>query len=161
MTDMPAMPTEGDAAPAFTAPVHGWTAPEVTLSSLRGRSVVLYFYPRDLTPGCTTEALDFTAALPRLRAAGAEVFGISTDSLASHRRFADKHALQVPLIADAEAAIARAFGVWVEKNLYGKRSMGVERATFLIDPEGRIARIWRKVKVAGHVEAVLVAAEAR
>lgn len=159
MTDPAVTPTAGSPAPDFTAPVHGWIAPEVTLSALRGRAVVLYFYPRDLTPGCTTEALDFTAALPRLRAAGAEVFGLSTDSLATHARFAAKHALAVPLISDPEAAVARAYGAWVEKNLYGRRSMGVERRTLLIDATGRIARIWPKVKVAGHAEAVLAAVE--
>ncbi len=149
----------GAPAPAFRLPVHGWRTPEVAPADLLGRAVILYFYPRDATPGCTTEALDFTAALPRFHAKGAEVFGISTDSMASHARFAAKQGLSVPLISDPEAIAARAYGAWVEKTLYGRRSMGVERRTILIGADGRIRQVWPRVKVAGHVEAVLAAVD--
>tara|TARA_R110001632_G_scaffold15383_1_gene50913 strand:- start:96 stop:521 length:426 start_codon:yes stop_codon:yes gene_type:complete len=128
---------------------------EISLSDLRGKIVVLYFYPRDDTPGCTTEAIEFSADLPSFRQAGTEVFGISRDTLAKHDRFAAKHDLTVPLLADVDGAVTQAYDVWVEKNMYGKKMMGIERATFLIDAQGNIARIWRKVKVAGHVQEVL------
>tara|TARA_R110000772_G_scaffold91796_4_gene188368 strand:- start:115 stop:540 length:426 start_codon:yes stop_codon:yes gene_type:complete len=133
---------------------------EISLSDLRGKIVVLYFYPRDDTPGCTMEAIEFSADLPSFRQAGAEVYGISRDTLAKHDRFAAKHDLTVPLLADVDGAVTQAYDVWVEKNMYGKKMMGIERATFLIDAQGNIARIWRKVKVAGHVQEVLNAVRA-
>ncbi|MFB2595206.1 peroxiredoxin [Paracoccus sp. p4-l81] len=159
MTDTSTPLETGQMAPDFTLPATGWDQPEVTLSALRGRAVVLYFYPRDDTPGCTTEALDFTAALPRLHAAGAEVFGISTDDPASHARFIAKRDLAVPLLSDTDSAVAQAYGAWVEKNMYGRKSMGVERRTVLIDADGRIVRLWPKVKVPGHVDSVVEAVE--
>ena len=150
------MPDISQPAPDFTMPVTG--GGEISLSDLRGKIVVLYFYPRDDTPGCTTEAIEFSADLPSFRQAGAEVYGISRDTLAKHDRFAAKHDLTVPLLADVDGAVTQAYDVWVEKNMYGKKMMGIERATFLIDAQGNIARIWRKVKVAGHVQEVLNAA---
>lgn len=148
----------------------GDTAPDVTLetpdggslslASLRGKPLVVYFYPRDDTPGCTTEGLDFTRLKAAFDMAGVGVIGVSKDSAAAHRKFAAKHALTVPLATDADGSVCAAFGVWVEKNMYGKTSMGIERATFLIDADGKIAQVWRKVKVAGHADAVLAAAEA-
>lgn len=147
------MPDISQPAPDFTMPVTG--GGEISLSDLRGKIVVLYFYPRDDTPGCTTEAIEFSADLPSFRQAGTEVYGISRDTLAKHDRFAAKHDLTVPLLADVDGAVTQAYDVWVEKNMYGKKMMGIERATFLIDAQGNIARIWRKVKVAGHVQEVL------
>ncbi|HDZ80211.1 MAG TPA: peroxiredoxin [Roseobacter sp.] len=152
------MPDISQPAPDFTMPVTG--GGEISLSDLRGKIVVLYFYPRDDTPGCTMEAIEFSADLPSFRQAGAEVYGISRDTLAKHDRFAAKHDLTVPLLADVDGAVTQAYDVWVEKNMYGKKMMGIERATFLIDAQGNIARIWRKVKVAGHVQEVLNAVRA-
>ncbi len=147
----------GQPAPDFTlADADGNT---VRLSDLRGRTVVLYFYPKDMTPGCTQEACDFRDRFAALQAAGAVLLGISPDTEASHRKFAAKHALPFPLLADAGAQVAAAYGVWVEKSLYGKKYMGVERTTFLIDPDGTLARIWPKVKVAGHGDEVLAAVQ--
>ncbi len=145
----------GDLAPDFTLPRDG--GEEITLSSLRGAPVVLFFYPRDDTSGCTKEALAFTALRADFEAAGATVLGISKDTVAKHEKFRDKHALEVPLLSDAEAQTCEAYGVWKEKNMYGKQFFGIERSTFLIDGEGRIARAWRKVKVPGHAEEVLEA----
>lgn len=150
---------EGQMAPDFTLPAAGWSEATLTLSDLRGRLVVLYFYPRDNTPGCTTESQDFSGALPRLRDAGAEVFGLSTDTIASHDRFIAKQTLTVPLLSDVDAAVASAYDVWVQKSQYGRSFMGIERSTILIDGEGRVARIWPKVRVAGHVDAVLAEVE--
>ena len=152
------MPDINQPAPDFTLPVTG--GGEITLSDLRGSAVVLYFYPRDDTPGCTKEALGFTEHLEAFREAGTEVYGISRDSMAKHDRFSAKHELTVPLLTDEDGAVCEAYDVWVEKNMYGKKSMGIERATYLIDPQGNVARIWRKVKVPGHVEEVLDAARA-
>ena len=148
----------GTEAPDFTLPDE--TGAEVALSALKGSPVVLYFYPRDDTAGCTTEALDFTALLPEFQAAGARVFGISKDTVAKHCRFREKRELAVSLLSDAESDVCERYGVWVEKNLYGKKSMGIQRATFLIDAGGRIARVWPKVKVAGHAAEVLDAVRA-
>ncbi|MBX5466063.1 MAG: peroxiredoxin [Firmicutes bacterium] len=142
---------EGDLAPDFT--LEGTGGPW-TLSRHRGRPVVLYFYPRDNTPGCTTEACDFRDQLDAFRRWGAEVVGISTDSLKSHQNFAAKYRLPFPLLSDPDATVAARYGVWREKMQYGKPRMGIERTTFLIDSEGRIRAVWRKVKVNGHVEAV-------
>ena len=145
-------------APDFTLPRDGGDS--VTLSGLRPRSVVLFFYPRDDTSGCTKEAVAFSGLQAEFEAAGAVVMGISKDSIASHDKFRDKHGLTVPLLSDAENEVCEAFGVWKEKSMYGKKFMGIERSTFLIDGEGRIAREWRKVKVPGHAEEVLDAVRA-
>ncbi|WP_289080673.1 peroxiredoxin [uncultured Sulfitobacter sp.] len=153
------MPEISQPAPDFTLPVTG--GGEISLSDLRGKAVVLYFYPRDDTPGCTKEAVGFSEHLEAFADAGAVVFGVSRDTMAKHDRFAAKHTLTVPLLADIDGAVTEAYGVWVEKNMYGKKSMGIERATYLIDASGNIARIWRKVKVAGHVEEVLDAVRAQ
>ncbi|GAW33408.1 putative peroxiredoxin bcp [Roseovarius sp. A-2] len=142
-------------APDFTLPRDG--SDSVTLSALRPRTVVLFFYPRDDTSGCTKEAIAFSGLQSEFEAAGATVLGISKDSVVSHEKFRDKHGLSVPLLSDAESEVCEAFGVWKEKNMYGKTFMGIERSTFLIDGEGRIAREWRKVKVPGHAEEVLEA----
>jgi len=131
-----------------------------SLSGWQGKTCVVYFYPKDDTSGCTREAQDFTALLPDFAAANAVVIGISKDSAKSHAKFAAKYDLKVVLGADPEGAACEAFGVWVEKAMYGRQYMGIERATFLIDGEGRVAQIWRKVKVAGHAESVLAAARA-
>ena len=149
------MPDISDTAPDFTLPVTG--GGDVTLSALKGSPVVLFFYPRDDTPGCTTESIGFSAHISDFKAAGAQVFGISRDTMAKHDKFVAKHDLTVPLLSDEGGNVTEAYGVWVEKNMYGKKSMGIERATYLIDADGKIAQVWRKVKVAGHVEAVLEA----
>lgn len=128
-----------------------------SLSKLKGRPVVLYFYPKDDTSGCTAEAKDFSCLVDEFSAAGAEVVGVSPDSATSHAKFKAKHGLKIRLAADEDKAVAEAYGVWVEKSMYGKTYMGVERATFLIGKDGKIARIWRKVKVPGHAGEVLAA----
>jgi thioredoxin-dependent peroxiredoxin len=145
-------------APDFTALRDGGGT--LTLSQLRPKKVVLYFYPRDDTPGCTTEALDFTRHAADFEAAGAVVVGVSKDSVNSHDRFVAKHALGIALVSDEGGDICERYGTWGEKNMYGKKFMGVDRTTVLIDGYGRIARIWRKVKVRGHVEEVLEAVRA-
>ena len=152
------MPEISEYAPDFTLPVSG--GGEVTLSAHKGTPVVLFFYPRDDTPGCTKEAIGFSADLAAFEAAGAKVFGISRDTIAKHDKFAAKHDLTVPLLSDEAGHVTESYGVWVEKNMYGKKSMGIERATYLIGADGTIAQIWRKVKVPGHVEAVLDAVRA-
>ncbi len=149
----------GDTAPDFTLPgTDGAEEFTVTLSALRPAPVVLFFYPRDNTSGCTREAKDFSALKDAFDALGVKVFGISKDSIASHRRFIEKQGLTVPLLSDAESDVAERYGVWQEKKMYGRTFFGIERSTFLIDGAGRIARAWRKVKVPGHAEAVLAAA---
>ena len=130
----------------------------MTLSELKGKIVVLYFYPKDDTSGCTTEAIDFTRLLPEFEALGATVIGMSPDSPKKHDKFKAKHDLAVTLVADEEMKALEAYGVWVEKSMYGRKYMGVERSTFLIDKSGSVARIWRKVKVKGHADEVLEAA---
>jgi len=152
------MPDTSQPAPDFTLPRDGGDS--VTLSALRPDAVVLFFYPRDDTSGCTKEAVAFSGLQAEFAAAGATVLGISKDSVASHDKFRDKHGLSVPLLSDAESEVCEAFGVWKEKSMYGKTFMGIERSTFLIDGEGRIAREWRKVKVPGHAEEVLEAVRA-
>jgi peroxiredoxin Q/BCP len=142
----------GGPAPAFTLDTE---AGPVSLDSLRGRITVLYFYPRDMTPGCTTEACDFRDTYQEFTRLGATVIGVSTDSLESHARFQAKHQLPFVLATDPEAEVARAYGVWKEKTLYGKKSFGIERSTFVIDRDGIVRAVWRRVKVPGHVEAVL------
>ena len=145
----------GQPAPDFTLPCDG--GGDVTLSSLRPGKTVLYFYPKDDTSGCTREAQDFTGRLDAFRDAGARILGVSKDTVAKHDKFRDKHALAVTLLSDAESNVCETYGTWVEKSMYGKKYMGIERSTFLIDGSGGIARVWRKVKVPGHVEEVLEA----
>ena len=152
------MSLEGQTAPDFTLPRDG--GGDITLSDCRPDKVVLYFYPRDDTSGCTTEALDFTAALAEFEAAGARVIGVSKDSVAKHDKFIAKHGLGVALVSDADGQTCEDYGVWVEKKMYGKTHMGIERATFLIDGAGVVQRVWRKVKVPGHVAEVLDAVRA-
>lgn len=152
------MPDIATPAPDFTLPTGDGT--EVTLSDLKGSPVVLYFYPRDNTPGCTTESIDFSAHLDAFHAAGAKVFGISKDSVESHAKFATKKELTVPLLSDEHGSACEDYGVWKEKKMYGKTFMGIERTTYLIDANGDVAMVWNKVKVAGHAEAVLAAVQA-
>lgn len=142
-----------DIAPDFTRPDSAGKA--VTLSDFRGGPVVLYFYPKDDTPGCTLEAQDFSERLEEFSALGATILGISRDTPAKHSRFVEKYDLKVPLLSDEDGTVCAAYGVWVEKMNYGRKYMGIDRSTFLIDVEGRIAQIWRKVRVKGHADAVL------
>lgn len=141
---------KGSPAPDFTLPSD--TGADVTLSALKGKKVVLYFYPKDDTPGCTTQACDFRDSLPRFEGADAVVLGVSPDSVESHGEFRAKHDLNYPLLADVDHRVAEAYGVWKEKSLYGRRFMGVERSTFLIDESGDVAQVWRRVKPKGHAE---------
>jgi thioredoxin-dependent peroxiredoxin len=131
-----------------------------SVSDWAGQKLVVYFYPKDDTSGCTREAQDFTALMPQFAKAGTAVLGISKDSVKSHAKFAGKYDLAVTLGSDGDGSVCEAFGVWVEKTMYGRKYMGIERATFLIGADGKIAQIWRKVKVAGHAESVLAAAYA-
>ncbi|MER2605285.1 MAG: peroxiredoxin [Siculibacillus sp.] len=147
----------GDPAPDFDLATD--QGDRIRLSALAGRAVVVYFYPKDDTSGCTREAIDFTALMPQFAAANAVVVGISPDGVEAHRKFRAKHDLAVTLGADESRATLEAWGVWVEKSMYGRKYMGVERSTFLVDAAGRIATIWRKVKVPGHAEAVLKAVQ--
>lgn len=141
---------KGSEAPNFTLDSDAGEA--VTLSALRGKRVVLYFYPKDDTPGCTVQACDFRDALPRFDGVEAVVLGVSPDSVVSHAKFRAKFDLNFPLLADEDHAVAQAYGVWTEKKMYGRTYMGIERSTFLIDEEGRIVEAWRKVKPKGHTE---------
>jgi peroxiredoxin Q/BCP len=150
--------SEGDKAPAFKLPAGDGET--VTLASLKGKKVVLYFYPKDDTSGCTKEAIAFSGLKKKFEAAGAVVIGVSPDSPASHVKFARKHDLKVMLLADEDKAMLEAYGVWAEKSMYGRKYMGVERTTYLIDNKGKIARVWKKVKVDGHAEEVLAAVQA-
>jgi peroxiredoxin Q/BCP len=150
--------SEGDRAPAFRLALDDGET--VTLPALKGQPFVLYFYPKDDTSGCTREAVDFSAARKKFDKLGVRVIGVSKDNLESHEKFRRKHKLTIELGSDPETKAAQAWGVWGEKTLYGRKYMGMERATFLVDATGRIARAWRKVKVPGHVEAVLDAAKA-
>ncbi len=148
---------QGDTAPNVTfATPDG----ERSVAGYLGRKLVLYFYPKDDTSGCTKEAQEFTALAADFAAAGASVVGISKDTIASHTKFATKYDLKVELGSDADGAVCEAFGTWVEKSMYGRTYMGIERATFLIGADGKVAQVWRKVKVAGHAAAVLEAAKA-
>jgi thioredoxin-dependent peroxiredoxin len=149
------MLNDGDKAPDFKLPSDAGQT--IILSKLKGHPVVVYFYPKDDTPGCTTQAKDFSCLIDSFKAAGATVIGVSPDSAASHSKFKTKHDLAFQLAADEEKTAATAYGVWVEKSMYGKKYMGVERSTFLIDKAGKIAHSWRKVKVPGHAEEVLAA----
>ncbi len=143
---------QGDMAPDFTMPASGGRT--VSLAELRGRPFVLYFYPKADTPGCTKEACAFQEALPQLGKLGVEVIGVSKDKMKPIEKFAEKYNLTFPLASDAETQVAEAYGVWVEKSMYGKKYMGLERSTFLIDATGKIAAIWPKVKIDGHAAEV-------
>lgn len=146
---------EGKKAPDFKLP--GDAGETIHLGANKGRFTVLFFYPKDDTSGCTKEAIAFSALEKDFNAAGADIIGLSPDSVASHVKFKDKHDLSVALAADEDKKVLEKYGVWVEKSMYGRKYMGVERTTFIIDPKGKIAKIWRKVKVPGHAEAVLEA----
>ena len=146
-------PEKGDKAPAVTIPVSDEES--VNLGAPEGKAHVVYFYPRDNTPGCTTESIDFSARLADFQALGVQIIGVSKDSLKSHANFKTKKELTVILASDEDADACEQFGVWVEKNMYGKKYMGIERSTFLVLADGSIAELWRKVKVKGHAEAVL------
>lgn len=148
--------TIGDPAPEFDLPSDA--GQNIRLSDFTGQPLVLYFYPKDDTPGCTKEAIAFTDLLPEFQGAGAHVIGVSKDPVSKHAKFVAKHDLTIPLISDADSDLCERYGVWVEKNMYGRQYMGIERATYLIDAQGKIAQIWRKVKVPGHAQAVLNAA---
>lgn len=151
---MPTLPEVGDSAPEFS--LAAGSGAKVSLKQFRGKqNVVLYFYPRDNTPGCTQEACDFRDQSRPLAKSDTVVLGVSPDTTASHEKFAAKFDLPFQLLSDPDHQVAEKYGVWVEKNMYGRKSMGIQRATFLIDKRGKIAAVWPKVKVAGHVEAVV------
>ena len=147
----------GDKAPVFNAQTDGGGS--LSLTSLTGKIIILYFYPKDDTPGCTTEACGFRDALPDFFGIGAEIIGVSKDSVARHDKFKTKHDLPFTLIADEDGAICEAYGVWQQKKNYGKTYMGIVRSTFLIDPTGKITAAWRNLRVKGHVEKVLEEAQ--
>jgi peroxiredoxin Q/BCP len=149
---------EGDAAPAFAMPASGGRT--VSSADLAGKVYVLYFYPKADTPGCTKEACAFQEALPQLGKIGVDVIGVSKDKIKPIEKFAEKYGLKFPLASDEATHVAEDYGVWVEKSMYGKKYMGLERSTFLIDKDGRIAKIWPKVKVEGHAAEVLAAVKA-
>ncbi len=146
------VPGAGDPVPAFDLPTLDG---RVSDTALKGRPYVVYFYPKDDTPGCTKEAIAFTGLGSAFRELDAAIIGISRDSLTKHEKFRDKHGLDVVLASDPDGVACEAFGVWVEKSMYGRKYMGIERSTFLVGPSGRIEQVWRKVKVTGHAEAVL------
>ena len=148
----------GDKAPDVTLQMTDES--ETKLSSFKGKPLVLYFYPRDDTPGCTKEALQFTELAKEFDKAGVKVIGVSKDPPAKHEKFIAKHDLAIDLATDADGSVTEAFGVWVEKNMYGRKYMGIQRATFLIDAKGKVEKVWPKVKVAGHAEDVLAEAKA-
>ncbi len=148
----------GKKAPAFKAATDG--GGRIALKDLKGKKVVLYFYPKDDTPGCTKEACGFRDALPDFSKVDAEIIGVSKDSVAKHDKFKAKHDLPFTLAADEDGSLCEAYGTWVEKTLYGRKYMGIERATFLIDEKGILRREWRKVRVPGHVDDVLAAVQA-
>ena len=149
---------EGKAAPAFN--LESTDGEKISLSGLKGKKVVLYFYPKDDTPGCTTEACNFRDSFADFKKAGAVILGVSPDALKSHEKFKSKFNLPFPLLADEDHAVAEKYGVWKEKSMYGKKYMGIERSTFVIDGAGKIAKIFAKVKVAEHHEEVLEAVKA-
>lgn len=143
---------EGHKAPAFTLPTDG--DEKISLSSLKGKKVILYFYPKDDTPGCTKESCDFRDNIRSFSRYGVQIIGISKDSVQKHDKFKEKYKLNFPLASDEEGKVCEKYGVWVEKNMYGRKYMGIERSTFLIDETGVIRHIWRKVKVAGHIDEI-------
>lgn len=149
---------EGAAAPDFELPASGGR--QVSLAAMRGRPFVLYFYPKADTPGCTKQACAFQEALPQLGQIGLDVIGVSRDPMKPIETFAEKYRLSFPLASDTEGRVAEAYGTWVEKSMYGKKYMGMDRATFLVDADGKVVRVWRKVKVEGHAAAVMEAARA-
>ena len=151
-------PEPGHPAPAFTLPRDGGGT--VSLDTLRGQAVVLYFYPTDDTPGCTLEAQSFSSEIEAFAGAGAVVLGFSKDSVKKHDKFRDKYGLKIALLSDEESDVCERYGVWVEKSMYGKKYFGIERATYLIDKTGKVARVWRNVKVDGHAAEVLAAVRA-
>ncbi|HRF09821.1 MAG TPA: peroxiredoxin [Xanthobacteraceae bacterium] len=155
---MTASPTEGTPAPDFSLPSDGGAT--VSLAALKGRKVVLYFYPKADTPGCTKESIDFSRLKPEFSRAGADVIGVSADAVAAQDKFKAKHDLTIPLASDPDRSMIERYGVWGEKSMYGKKFMGIERTTFLIDGTGVIRKVWHKVKVEGHAEEVLAAAKA-
>ena len=150
-----ALPQEGKKAPAFTLPADDGST--ISLKSLAGKKVVLYFYPKDDTPGCTTEGIAFSALKKKFDAAKTVVLGVSKDSIEKHCKFRDKHNLTVRLLSDEDGKMLEAYGVWGEKSLYGRKFMGITRTTFLIDEKGIVQKVWPKVKVNGHAEEVLAA----
>jgi peroxiredoxin Q/BCP len=147
--------SEGKKAPDFTAATDG--GGKLKLSDFKGKAVILYFYPKDDTSGCTKEACGFRDSLPDFSKAKAVVIGVSKDNVASHDKFKAKYDLPFTLVSDADGKVCEKYGTWIEKSMYGRKYMGIDRATFLIDKDGVVRRVWRKVKVPGHVEAVLVA----
>ena len=147
----------GKKAPDFNLPATGQK--KITLKSLRGKKVIIYFYPKDDTPGCTKESCGFRDNIAAFKKSGAEIIGISKDTIAKHEKFSAKYDLNFPLASDEESATCEDYGVWKEKNMYGRKYMGIERSTFLIDEKGVLRAEWRKVKVPGHVEEVLKACE--
>lgn len=149
---------EGDKAPDFSLPTDGGGS--VSLKDLKGKAVVLYFYPKDSTPGCTKEACGFRDLMPDFSKVDAEIIGVSKDSVKRHDNFKAKYELPFRLASDEDGDVCERYGVWVEKSMYGKKFMGIERATFLIDAKGKVRKVWRKVKVSGHVEEVLEATKA-
>jgi peroxiredoxin Q/BCP len=150
-------PAATQKAPDFTLMADGERS--ISLSDYKGQKLVVYFYPKDDTPGCTTEAIEFSAQQDAFAAANTQIVGVSADPIAKHDKFKAKHNLTVTLLSDPDLAMLEAYGVWVEKNMYGRKYMGIERATFLIDADGTIEQVWRKVKVKGHVDAVLAAVQ--
>ncbi|WP_425997274.1 peroxiredoxin [Caulobacter sp. DWR1-3-2b1] len=147
----------GDKAPAFDLPTD---TGRVSLASLKGKKIVLYFYPKDDTSGCTSQALQFSSEVEEFAKMGAVIVGVSKDSAASHAKFRLKHDITVELAADTTGEIVETYGAWVEKSMYGRKYMGIDRSTFLIDAEGMVREVWRKVKVPGHIKAVLTATKA-
>jgi len=152
------LPAVGDKAPDISLPRDGGEM--VTLSDFAGKKVVLYFYPKDDTPGCTKEAIGFTESVDAFAALDTVILGVSKDSIKKHDKFVAKHDLKIALLSDEEGDVCERYGTWVEKSMYGKTYMGIERATYLIDADGNIAQAWRKVRVPGHVDAVLEAVRA-
>jgi thioredoxin-dependent peroxiredoxin len=150
------MVQEGDKVPDVT--LEGAEGKSISPADFGGQKLVIYFYPKDDTTGCTKEAQDFTAFADQFREAGTWVLGVSKDSAAKHKKFTDKYDLKVPLATDADGSVCEAFGVWIEKSMYGRKYMGIDRSTFLIDRDGVVKRVWRKVSVPGHAEEVLAAA---
>ncbi len=155
--------SNGDSAPDFSLPGIDGTGKESTysLKDYKGKKLILYFYPRDNTPGCTREAIDFSASLAKIKKAGASVLGVSPNSITAHAKFIDSQKIKFPLLVDADKSMAGSYEAYGEKKMYGKTSMGIIRSTFLIDEKGRIERAWYKVKVAGHVEEVVEALKGR
>jgi peroxiredoxin Q/BCP len=151
-------PTEGAKAPDFSLPADGGGS--VSLSALKGRAVVVYFYPKADTPGCTKESMDFSRLRPEFERSNTTIVGVSADAVAAQDKFKAKHSLNIPLASDPDRAMIERYGVWVEKTMYGKTFMGIERATFLIDAKGVIRKVWHNVKVEGHAEEVLAEARA-